>query len=108
MEFPRSLGRKNVVFLERLDEFVDVCAHGLQIHAAATANFIRDVGLIPSLFEEFQDSGSDWIQAEHLAMKDVEHNPSVSALCVPDGVRDSWHWPNASSRSRECVCSELS
>jgi hypothetical protein len=101
MEFPRSAGLKKVVFLERLDEFVDVGPRGFDAHAECAANFLRDVGLVPSLFEKFQDSGPDSIQAEHLAMKDVEHDPSIFRLRVANCVRDSWHRPNLSSRFHE-------
>jgi hypothetical protein len=98
---PMTIGLDDFVPFERLDELANVYAHGFNAHAVGAANFIRDVCLIAFLFEEFQNRGSDSIQAEHLAMKDVEDDASIFALCVSNCVKDFWHRPNPMSRSRK-------
>jgi hypothetical protein len=104
---PVTIGLDDFMTLERLDELANVCAHGFNVHAVGAANFIRDVCLIASLFEEFQNCGSDWIQAEHLAMKDVKDDASILALRMPNCVKDFWHRTNPMSRSRRRLDQQL-
>jgi hypothetical protein len=73
------------------DEIVHIGARHFPAHSVVTADLIRDARFVVAALHEFENPGSDEIQAEHLAVMDIQQNPSVHCLCLPDGVGYSEH-----------------
>jgi hypothetical protein len=55
-----------------LNEIVHVDAHQFPAHSVVTADLIRDARFVVAALHELEDPGSDEIQAEHLAMTDIQ------------------------------------
>jgi hypothetical protein len=81
----------DVVFLERFDEFDDMCAHGVRVSCVLLADLLCDADLLVTTLEELEDLRPHDIQAEHLAVAHVEQNFSVGRSRSPDGLGNSKH-----------------
>src|SRR6267143_4660641 len=86
-----SSGLEDVVFVQSLDEIAHIGAHHFPACPVVAAHFVCDSCLVASLLHEFEDLGPDNVQGKHLAVMDVEENPSVHCLCSPNCVGYSEH-----------------
>src|SRR6267142_4785961 len=81
-----SGGLKNVMLVQRLDEFEHIGTYHFPAGPIGTADFLGDSCLVTSTLHQFEDLGSDNIQAKHLAVMDVEENSSIHCLGSPNCV----------------------
>src|SRR5882724_4599941 len=82
---------KDVVLLQGIDELEHIGAHHFPVCPIGTADFVRDSCVVISPLHQFEDLGSDDVQAKHLAVMDVEKNSSIHCLGSPDCVGYSEH-----------------
>ena len=81
-----SDGLKDVMLVERIDEFEHIGTHHFPVCAIGTADLVCDSCLVISPLHQFEDLGSDNIETKHLAVMNVEENSSVHCLGSPDCV----------------------
>src|SRR6267142_2134166 len=81
-----SDGLKDVMLVERIDEFEHIGTHHFPVCAIGTADLVCDSCLVISPLHQFEDLGSDNIEAKHLAVMNVEENSSIHCLGSPDCV----------------------
>src|SRR5882762_9318749 len=86
-----SDGLKDVMLVERIDEFEHIGTHHFPVCAIGTADLVCDSCLVISPLHQFEDLGSDNIETKHLAVMNVEENSSVHCLGSPDCVGYSEH-----------------
>ena len=77
--------------MQSRDEIGYMCVYQFSAHSVVAADLVRDARFIVAALYEFENPGSDEIQAEHLAMTDIQKNSTVPCLCLPDGFRYSEH-----------------
>ena len=95
----RANGLKDVVLLEHLDELEDVPANHFLADLELAADFVCDARLVVALREQIKDLGSDEVQAEHLAMMNVQKDAAVHGLGSPDCLGDLEHCCEAAGGS---------
>src|SRR5882724_12015694 len=86
-----SGGLKDVTLVQRLNEIAYIGAHHFPVCPIDTADFVCDSCLVISTLHQFEDLGSDNIQAKHLTVMDVEKNSSIHCLCLPECVGNPEH-----------------
>ena len=86
-----SDGLKDVMLVERIDEFEHIGTHHFPVCAIGTADLVCDSCLVISPLHQFEDLGSDNIERKHLAVMNVEENSSIHCLGSPDRVGYSEH-----------------
>jgi len=92
-EVHRPNGLKYVVLAKVFNEIVHVGAHHVPACSIVAADFVCDSRFVVSPLHQFEDLGSDNIQAKHLTVMDVEENSSIHCLCSPNCVGYSEHDP---------------
>jgi hypothetical protein len=81
--------RQQVVLLERFDKLTDVRFCPSAVDPKLTCELFRDLWLRRALLQEFEDSRSDEVEAEHLAVEDVEDDTAILAVRGPYVFCDS-------------------
>jgi hypothetical protein len=71
---------QQMVFLERLDKFTQICRCRNALDPKLDRELIRDFGLHQALLQEFKDPRSNEIEAEHLPAANVEDGCSVRTM----------------------------
>jgi hypothetical protein len=89
--FGRTRGLQDMVLLESFDELDYIGAHDIPARSIVATDFVGDERLVVTPLHQFQDLGSDDIQAEHLAVVNVQQNSAIYCLAPPDCVGDSEH-----------------
>jgi hypothetical protein len=79
--------------VKMFNKVVHVGAHHFSAYSVVAADLVGDSWLVVSPLHQFEDLGSDNIQAEHLAVVDIEENAPVDCLGSPDCVGYSEHGP---------------
>jgi len=74
------------MLVQRLDEFEHIGTYHFPAGPIRTADFLGDSCLVISTLHQFEDLGSDNIQAKHLTVMDVEENSSIHCLGSPNCV----------------------
>jgi len=100
-----SDGLKDVMLMQRLDEFEHIGAHHFPAGPVGTADFVCDSCLVISPLHQFEDLGSDNIEAKHLAVMNVEENSPIHGLGSPDCVGYSEHYTSV-SRGIDAIASD--
>jgi hypothetical protein len=77
------------VLLKRFDKFTHVRFGGSPLDPKLTRELFRDLGFRRALLQEFENSRSDEIEAEHLPVENVEDNTAILAVRGPDVFCDS-------------------
>src|SRR5216684_3439872 len=91
-------GLENVMFVQSLDEIEHIGTYHFPAGPIGTADFLGDSCLVISPLHQFEDLGSDNIEAKHLAVMNVEENSSIHCLGSPDCAGYSEHCTCASRR----------
>jgi hypothetical protein len=71
---------QEVVLLEDFDKLTHVSFGRGPVDPKLVRKFFSDFGFRRSMLQEFQDSRSDKIEAEHLSVEDVENGRAVGAV----------------------------
>ena len=78
-----------MVLLKCFDKFTHVRFGGSPLDPKLTCKLFRDLWLRRALLQEFEDSRSDEVEAEHLAVEDVEDDTAILAVRGPYVLCDS-------------------
>src|SRR6267378_3725779 len=100
-----SGGLKDVVLVQRLNEIEHIGTYHFPAGPIGTADFLGDSCLVISTLHQFEDLGSDNIQAKHLAVMNVEENSPIHGLGSPDCVGYSEHYTSV-SRGIDAIASD--
>ena len=74
------------MFVESVDEFVNVSANDLDFHCVCSADFVRNACFLPSLLYQLEDFRADDVDREHLALTHIEKDSSILGLCASNCV----------------------
>ncbi len=66
--------------VEGIEELAHVAACDIPGYAVGIADLLRDARFVISALEEFENLGTDQVQAKHLAVVNVEKNRAVLPL----------------------------
>ena len=73
-----------MVLLKCFDKLAHVGFGRSAVDPEIARELFRDIGLRTTLLQEFENSRSDEIEAEHLPVEDVEDNTAILAVRGPD------------------------
>ena len=76
---------EQMMLLEGLDEFADIVFSDSLAHFEFLADFIDDGQFGGPAFKKFDDSRSNEVEVEHLALPDIQHNSPILPMCAADG-----------------------
>ena len=76
---------QEMVPAQNLKKFVDVGSDRFEVHGICAADLIRDPGLVKSTVEQFQNSCAHKVQAENLAVMNIQEDATVLGVRPPDG-----------------------
>jgi hypothetical protein len=93
-----AVADQQMVFLERFNELTHIRFSRSPVDPELARKLFRDFGLGTALLQEFQNSRSYEIEAEHLPVEDVEDDSAILAVRGPYAFgnshdRESCPWP---------------
>ena len=80
-----------VRLLQALEKFPDIVLHKFPADAELAAISSTIAGSVEPIVEKFEDSRSDEVEVEHLALPDIEDDRAVLAVCAAHCVGDPVH-----------------
>jgi len=79
------------IFPQTLKKVLYIALSKLPAHAELSNDLTYDFWLGRPIFKEFEDSRSDEVEVEHLALPDIEGDCAVLSVCAAHCVRNSMH-----------------
>jgi hypothetical protein len=79
------------VLLQSFDELDYIRADNVPIRSVIATDLVCDARLVAASLHQFKDLGSDHIQAEHLAVVNVQQDSTIYSFGSPDCVGYSEH-----------------
>jgi hypothetical protein len=87
-----GLPLKKPVLFEHREKFAEIRFYDSAACSVLLADFIHDLTFGASFLEEFENAGAYKVEAEYLAVKDIQHDRSVLVVKAADARRESLHW----------------